>query len=202
MRHSIPGVQRVEFWEHDYRPNSFLFLDSEAMNSVRVGQVIFLAGGAIAVYLLVRRLPARYSSRPECPTPDSSTQPARRTKCVNLCQVYPLPENEITTDIDIIPIHGLDTKSPDTWIWEPKGACVNWLKDSDMLPRRFPTARIFTCDWPADLLEQSDYIQKTIEEFARLLLAGIKSRPSVANDSHGKDDRPIVFIASCLVSQA
>lgn len=67
-----------------------------------------------------------------------------------------------------------------------------------MLPKRFPTARIFTCDWPADLLEQPDFIQKTTEEFARLLLAGIKSRPPAAKEAHGKDDRPIVFIASCL----
>jgi hypothetical protein len=83
-------------------------------------------------------------------------------------------------------------------MWEPKGARVNWLEHSHMLPKRFPTARIFTCDWPADLLEQPDFIQKTIEEFARLLLAGIKSRPPVTHDSPGKDDRPIVFIASCL----
>lgn len=178
------------------------------MNSVRVGQAIFLAGGTIVLFLLLRRLaqrsdsstPAQYDSRPECAAPDSLAQSARQMKGVNLCQVYPSPspENGVTTDIDIIAIHGLDTKSPDTWIWEPKGARVNWLKHSGMLPKRFPTARIFTCDWPADLLEQPDFIPKTIEEFARLLLAGIKSRPPVTHDSPGKDDRPIVFIASCL----
>lgn len=27
---------------------------------------------------------------------------------------------------------------------------VNWLKDDDMLPARFPDARIFTYDWPAN----------------------------------------------------
>jgi len=75
---------------------------------------------------------------------------------------------------------------------------VHWLADPGMLPARFPTARIFTCDWPADLLEQPDFIQKTIEEFARLLLAGIKSRSPVTHGSYGKDDRPIVFVVSCL----
>ncbi|KFY28765.1 hypothetical protein V491_00298, partial [Pseudogymnoascus sp. VKM F-3775] len=175
------------------------------MNSV-IGRAIFLAGGTVALFLLLRRLaqrsdsspPAQNDSRPECAAPDSLAQSARQMKGVNLCQVYPSPENGVKTDIDIIAIHGLDTKSPDTWIWEPKGARVNWLKDSGMLPKRFPTARIFTCDWPADLLEQPDFIPKTIEEFARLLLAGIKSRPPVTHDSPGKDDRPVVFIASCL----
>jgi HEAT repeat protein len=66
-----------------------------------------------------------------------------------------------------------------------------------MLPGRFPTARIFTCDWPADLFEQPDFIQKTIEDFARLLLAGIKARPPATDDQPGSD-RPIVFVASCL----
>jgi hypothetical protein len=30
------------------------------------------------------------------------------------------PENEAEADVDIIAIHGLDTKSPDTWNWKPK----------------------------------------------------------------------------------
>lgn len=111
-----------------------------------------------------------------------------------LCQVYPPPESDIETEVDIIAIHGLDTKSPDTWIWKSEGFNVNWLQDSHMLPRRFPKARIFTCDWPADLWEQPDSVQKTFEALARLLLAAIKSRPTVPNDP----DRKIVFIASCL----
>src|SRR4051794_32309089 len=62
-------------------------------------------------------------------------------------------ENEDEADIDIIAIHGLDTKSPDTWIWKKSPddlveEGVNWLKDPHMLPARFPKARIFTCDWP------------------------------------------------------
>jgi len=85
------------------------------------------------------------------------------------------------TDVDIIAIHGLDTQSPDTWIWDPKGARVNWLEDPRMLPKRFPTARIFTCDWPADLFEQPGFVQKMIDEFARLLLAGINGRPPAMN---------------------
>jgi hypothetical protein len=129
--------------------------------------------------------------------PDDPTQLHPKSKGVNLRQVYPSPENKIATDVDIIAIHGLDTQSPDTWIWDPKGARVNWLEDPHMLPKRFPTARIFTCDWPADLFEQPGFVQKMIDEFARLLLAGIKGRPPATNDQPGRD-RPIVFVASCL----
>jgi hypothetical protein len=170
------------------------------MNSVKVGQIIILAGGTIAFCLWLR-------GRLVHSQPASSV---RRMRGVRLRQVYPSPENETKTDVDIIAIHGLDTNSPDTWIWkhkEPrvnwwtwrrKETLVNWLEDQDMLPKRFPTARIFTCDWPADLLEQPDLIQKTIKEFARVLLAGIKSR-TLATDDHGrKEDQPIVFVASCL----
>ncbi|GAB1216032.1 hypothetical protein ATERTT37_005233 [Aspergillus terreus] len=116
-----------------------------------------------------------------------------------LTQVYPPPENQTRTDIDIIAIHGLDTNSEATWVWDPKGDNVNWLKQSDMLPTRFRSARIFTCDWPADLFEDPDFVQKEFEEFARLLLAGIKSRSPATNGVCGKaEERPIVFIASCL----
>jgi poly(3-hydroxyalkanoate) synthetase len=65
-----------------------------------------------------------------------------------------------------------------------------------MLPESVDRARIFTCDWPADLLEPSDLVQKTIEEYALLLLEGIQ-RVLFENGARRKD-RPIVFIASCL----
>lgn len=120
---------------------------------------------------------------------------------VSLTQIHPSPDADADTDIDIIAIHGLDTKSPDTWISK---SCypdehVNWLACPRMLPERIGPARIFTCDWPADLLEQPDLIQKTADEFARLLLAGIKRRPLPTKTGSAKrKDRPIVFIASCL----
>ncbi|PTB39549.1 hypothetical protein M441DRAFT_70668 [Trichoderma asperellum CBS 433.97] len=120
---------------------------------------------------------------------------------VSLTQIHPSPDADADTDIDIIAIHGLDTKSPDTWISK---SCypdedVNWLACPRMLPERIGPARIFTCDWPADLLEQPDLIQKTADEFARLLLAGIKRRPLPTKTGSAKGrDRPIVFIASCL----
>ncbi|KAK3944508.1 hypothetical protein QBC46DRAFT_337545 [Diplogelasinospora grovesii] len=146
-------------------------------------------------------LRAGRGSRQECPAPEGPTQSPRQIRGVRLKQVYPPPEDETETDVDIIAIHGLDTKSPDTWIWKskhPDKPDVNWLADKDMLPTRVGRARIFTCDWPSDLFEKPDLIRKTLEEFARLLLAGIKGRPCVANDHARKEDRPILFIASCL----
>ncbi|KAL7962938.1 peptidase C14 [Trichoderma compactum] len=103
---------------------------------------------------------------------------------VGLTQVHPFPGAGAETDIDIIAIHGLDTKSPDTWVWKSKSPDedVNWLASPHMLPERVGRARIFICNWPANLFEQPDLIQNKPEEFSRLLLA----------------ERPIVFIASCL----
>ncbi|KAK2601660.1 hypothetical protein QQS21_004811 [Conoideocrella luteorostrata] len=75
---------------------------------------------------------------------------------------------------------------------------VNWLADKNMPPNIAERARIFTCDWPSDLFERSDLIQKEIEELARLLLDGIERRPSATNANLRGRDRPILFIASCL----
>lgn len=98
------------------------------------------------------------------------------------------------TDIDIIAVHGFDTQAPETWTWRGRdGKNINWLEHPEMLPKlaRSEKARILWCNWPADLLEHPDYVAKTIDEIARLLLQGIVARG-------GRRDRPILFIASCL----
>ncbi|KXJ84692.1 NACHT domain-domain-containing protein [Microdochium bolleyi] len=101
------------------------------------------------------------------------------------------------TDIDIIAIHGLDTRSPDTWTWRDRGQSsgpVNWLQDSAMLPSIVGRARIFTCDWPAQMLQKS--IPTTLEESAEFLLQTLNQHLE-QNTQAGKD-RPVFFIASCL----
>lgn len=134
----------------------------------------------------------KQSSNPSGQSPIGSQ---RRTQGVRLSLVHN-SDPEAKADVDIIAIHGLDTISPDTWTWkdpadpENKSKWVNWLQDAEMLPSKVDCVRIFTCDWPADLFERSDLRQKTIEEFARHLLDGIKGRPT--------PHRPILFIASCL----
>ncbi|EPE07012.1 peptidase c14 [Ophiostoma piceae UAMH 11346] len=138
------------------------------------------------------------SRRPASDGPASDDPQPRHIKTVGLCQVYPSPESNTETDVDIIAIHGLDTKTPDTWLWKSEDVCVNWLADPHMLPKRFPEARIFTCDWPADLLKQRDFIEDPIEGYARSLLASINRRPPVTNKPLRSGDRPIIFIASCL----
>ncbi|KAM3447621.1 hypothetical protein MY3296_008561 [Beauveria thailandica] len=116
-------------------------------------------------------------------------------------QEIDLNRTEADTDIDIIAIHGLDTKSPDTWTWKDprdpnnKRKWVNWLGPG-MLPTSVDRVRIFTCDWPADLLVPSNLIQKTIKEYALLLLEGIES--ALFTYETRRQDRPILFIASCL----
>ncbi|GKZ26826.1 hypothetical protein AbraIFM66951_005023 [Aspergillus brasiliensis] len=122
-------------------------------------------------------------------------QSARQRQGVRLCQAYPPLENKPETDVDIIAIHGLDTKSPDTWVWRTSSANkhgVNWLADPDMLPDLAKRARIFYCDWPATLFNEQSTIEMTITELARCLLLAIHSRPGA------EKNRPLLFIASCL----
>ncbi|KAI1126527.1 ARM repeat-containing protein [Nemania abortiva] len=126
---------------------------------------------------------------------NGSHQPPRQMNGVKLNQVSPSPESDTNTDIDIIAIHGLDTNSTSTWTWKHRDSekpDVNWLKDPNMLPQRIPTARIFTCDWPASLFKDKDTIELTAKELARSLLLGIQLRSSTS------PTRPIIFIASCL----
>lgn len=130
-----------------------------------------------------------------------TVSPARQRRGVRLLPVSLPNEHETKTDVDIIAVHGLDTKSPDTWVWKDKECKVpdvNWLSDPRMLPSQVGLSRIFMCDWPADIFETSNLVQKNFDELARLLLDAIKGRPLVVNDPTKKEDRPILFIASCL----
>ncbi|KAI0399114.1 hypothetical protein F4802DRAFT_612747 [Xylaria palmicola] len=167
-------------------------------------------GFGIHVGVLVLLLHWRLSRYPRSNIPpSSSTSPpiinhsatkSLTPRSVRLIQVHPPIDNDTETDVDIIAIHGLDTKSPDTWEWKPPGSKetpINWLSHEKMLPYKVPSARIFMCDWPSDLFEHSGYSQKTFEEFAKLLLAGINARPPAPNSTNCKE-RPILFIASCL----
>ncbi len=151
-------------------------------------------GGAIAACLWL--LPRH---EPLSPVEHASRSPTIRAGFVSLRSTAKRPETE--TDIDIIAVHGLDTKSPDTWTWvdrrNPKNR-VNWLQDQHMLPSRVERVRIFTCHWPADLLQRSNLVQKTVEEYALLLFDGIQRRPLATNDHAGREERPILFLASCL----
>jgi hypothetical protein len=154
---------------------------------------ISLAGGTIFLCLwLCSRLASaksEHSSRRKYP---QSTGP--------LSQVNP-EMGEKDTDIDIIAIHGLDATAPDTWTWvdrnNPENR-VNWLQDSHMLPSKVERVRIFTYNWPADLLQPSDLVQKTEDEFAALLFEVIHRQLQSTSDHARSGERPILFIASCL----
>lgn len=135
----------------------------------------------------------RFGLRHRLAEKPSSTQTTTRERGVRLIPINESYTYDDGTDIDIIAIHGLDTNSPTTREYkEPDRKKVNWLAHPDMLPKTAERARIFYCDWPADLYEQPDLVQTTVDVFALLLLAGIKRRLLAT------DDRPILFIASCL----
>ncbi|EHK24087.1 uncharacterized protein TRIVIDRAFT_148995 [Trichoderma virens Gv29-8] len=126
---------------------------------------------------------------------------AEQSRCVVLNQVNIANSRDGKPDVDIIAVHGLDTKLPETWTWLSKDLNrpdVNWLGDPNMLPGKMKRVRIFTCDWPADLFQDADSIPWTVKEFARRLLAGIQNmRLNLATDDQDRE-RPIIFIASCL----
>ncbi|KAI0113579.1 peptidase C14 [Nemania sp. FL0031] len=127
--------------------------------------------------------------------PNTSLEKIESDGLCTLCQVYcPLPENNTTTDIDIIAIHGLDTRSPETWEFNTQEGMVNWLANEHMLQTKVGSARIFTCNWPAGLFLQS--VPTTLEESAKSLRDSILQHLNW--DGQSFSDRPILFIASCL----
>ncbi|KAK3347627.1 hypothetical protein B0H65DRAFT_587565 [Neurospora tetraspora] len=137
--------------------------------------------------------PAGSGTAPSSPAKPASDSIRVTQRGVHLNQVY---KDNGDTDIDIIAIHGLDTKSPDTWTWLDRrnpNVPVNWL--ADLLRFDVEKARIFTLDWPADLLQPSDLIPKHDGEIVTLLIDGINRELLAKNKTR---DRPILFIASCL----
>lgn len=102
----------------------------------------FIAGSTIALYVLNRKfIPSWWVSSfferrfsHSWSGPEDVIQSLAETRSVELRQVAPPVESQTATKIDIIAIHGFDTKSPDTWIWDPRGAKVNWLEVSRILP--------------------------------------------------------------------
>ncbi|KXH59646.1 peptidase C14, partial [Colletotrichum salicis] len=168
--------------------------------------LLLLAGVASAVFLEPYGHAYTPSTSPitTTTTTTTTTLPAE-TKAkqhgVQLRQVNPHADENGETEggIDIIAVHGLDTRSPDTWEFKMEdGHNVNWLQDKDMLPAEVSNTRIFTCDWPAELFETLDAEEDTIQELALRLLAGIQARPSTTKNQRSYKDRPILFVASCL----
>lgn len=75
-----------------------------------------------------------------------------------------------------VAIHGLDTRSPRTWVAfqneaDPHSRVVHWLKDSDMLPAFLSDARIFTYDWNANTTDgaSKQYFHSHAEQFLQRL---------------------------------
>ncbi|KAK8863181.1 NACHT-domain-containing protein [Apiospora arundinis] len=96
-----------------------------------------------------------------------------------------------TTTVDVIAIHGLDTESPRTWIYEKNGTHVHWLRDSDMLPAAIPEARIYTYDWNAKVFDHAPV--QTLLGHADNLLGQV-----AAERGQGNEARPLIFVASCF----
>jgi hypothetical protein len=148
--------------------------------TANVGQAIFsakrttvfyvvLTGGSVVACLWALRTLAHANAaphrRPECSSRQThhvQDPPPSPQRGARLRQVYPTEddpkENGPGPDVDIIAIHGLDTNSEKTWTWRGNGRKVNWLADPNMLLSRVERVRIFTYDWPADLLQPLDLV--------------------------------------------
>jgi hypothetical protein len=91
----------------------------------------------------------------------------------------------------IFAIHGLDTESPRTWIFEKDGTKVHWLCDPAMLPSIVPEARIYTYDWNAKVFDNAP-VQTMLGHADNLL--GLIAAERTPMDTK----RPIIFVASCF----
>ncbi|KAH0592867.1 hypothetical protein MHUMG1_09320 [Metarhizium humberi] len=118
-------------------------------------------------------------------------------KDARLTQIHPSPDSNIETEIDIIAIHGLDTKAPETWTWRdrchPKNN-VNWLEQEDMLPHNVGNARIFVCNWEAEMFQKSTptNLEESAQSFLRIMRHHLEQR------ERGAAANPVLFIASCF----
>ncbi|KAI0545030.1 hypothetical protein F4679DRAFT_562410 [Xylaria curta] len=130
-------------------------------------------------------------------------QPASKAEMdrqFGLTQQYPDPNDTERTSraaVDIIAIHGLRARSPQTWLaWkkegDPESGNVFWLKDEEMLPRFIPDSRILTYDWNANYVK--DASKDRFLGHADTLLEHIYQNRLETNRSC----RPIIFIASCF----
>jgi hypothetical protein len=165
---------------------------SQSLSPTGWTTVLALLAGAILFHLIPSR------SKPMSSLARHASDPTQSTRGIRLLQVNP-DKDETDTDIDIIAIHGLDTGSPDTWIWRarsPNEQDVNWLAHPDMLPKEVERARIFYCDWPANMLQKRDSIPTTLEDSAGFFLRLVRNH--LATNRRAGRNRPIVFIASCL----
>ncbi|KAK7927855.1 kinesin light chain 3 [Apiospora marii] len=94
--------------------------------------------------------------------------------------------------VSMIAIHGLDTESPKTWVFEKDdGSQINWSSYEEMLPAAIPEARIYTYDWNAKAFDNAPV--QTLLGHADTLLGLI-----TAERGQDAQDRPLLFVASCF----
>lgn len=125
-------------------------------------------------------------------TGPSQARPCRGCHRHNHDRVRHFYPTENSTDcVSVIAIHGLDTESPRTWIWEKNGTQVHWLRDSDMLPTAIPEARIYTYDWNARVFDHAPV--QTLLGHADNLLGQV-----AAERGQSSEACPLIFVASCF----
>ncbi|KAK8079336.1 hypothetical protein PG994_003143 [Apiospora phragmitis] len=114
---------------------------------------------------------------------------------LGLHRLVPAEGTTDTTTLDIIAIHGLDTESPRTWIYEKNGTQVHWLRDSNMLPAAIPEARIYTYDWNAKVFDHAPV--QTLLGHADNLLGQVAAERGEGQRSPSPDLRSILLWRPC-----
>ncbi|KAK4161622.1 hypothetical protein QBC43DRAFT_174678, partial [Cladorrhinum sp. PSN259] len=120
---------------------------------------------------------------------------------VSLRQLYPEPDDSVHKAppiVDIVLIHGVNGDPIKTWECknDSKSKDTLDLPDTilwprDLLPRRFPRARVFTFGYNADIYQNNSLAG--IRDLAKTLLSYLALERRDADSSP-----PVIFVAHCL----
>ncbi|CAG1982590.1 unnamed protein product [Fusarium graminearum] len=101
------------------------------------------------------------------------------------------PVNPTKANVDVVAVHGLGSDVDRTWTWRPDDPeqSVHWLKDSDMLRRKIPNARILAYNYDSTWLYDAPRVRA--ESCGKALIYGLDN----FREREGTRDRPIIFLA-------
>ncbi|UZP45120.1 hypothetical protein NXS19_012932 [Fusarium pseudograminearum] len=156
------------------------FVKRAAMSVVNT---FFYSTLTVALYCLVYRY--------------KSTEPKKRVTRRNRPDIDVLydpeddPVNPTKANVDVVAVHGLGSDVDRTWTWRPDDPeqSVHWLKDSDMLRRKIPNARILAYNYDSTWLYDAPRVRA--ESCGKALIYGLDN----FREREGTRDRPIIFLA-------
>ncbi|KAI1181506.1 P-loop containing nucleoside triphosphate hydrolase protein [Nemania serpens] len=127
------------------------------MERITVAQLSIAVCVIILVHLWYRQQQQANPPPSEAPDP-SLARPKKvegsssltRSSRSSLEVLYPGPADPKKVEVDIVAVHGLGSNVDWSWTWQDKEGSrqpVHWLRDTDMLPRVVPHARIIAYNY-------------------------------------------------------